>query len=67
MSHPPTKECDAYLAAYRACMGRLSPGSPAIAEGRADNARRALAGVTDQARLRTTCVDGLAQLETSCR
>ena len=63
---PPTKECGAYIDAYRACMGRLSPGSPAIATGRADNARHALEGITDSARLRKTCVDGLAQLQTSC-
>jgi hypothetical protein len=66
-SPTPTKECEAYLAAYRACMGRLSPGSPVVAAGRADNARRALASITDATRLRATCVDGLAQLETSCR
>jgi hypothetical protein len=63
---PPTKECDAYIDAYRGCMNRLSPLSPAIAAGRADNARHALEGITDNARLRKTCVDGLAQLQTSC-
>ena len=61
------KECDAYADAYGACMRRLSPGNLSIASARTANARHALEGITESVRLRQTCVDGLAQLQTSCR
>jgi hypothetical protein len=62
-----TRECDAYLEAYRGCMGRLSPDTPQIADARTAAARDSLARLTDPEKKRQACVNGAAQLRASCQ
>jgi hypothetical protein len=61
------EECRTYLDAYAACMRRLSPRSPQVADARIATARLGLARVTDREELRQTCVNGTTQMRASCQ
>lgn len=59
-------ECKQYLAVYGACMQHMSPRHPEVAAARVESARQALLNQPNIDALRTTCADGMAQIQKSC-
>jgi hypothetical protein len=59
--------CREYLGAYGACMHRLLPQSPELAQARVEAARQRLDRVTEPARLEQACADGTLSLRASCQ
>ena len=63
----PPKECREYLDIYSACMHRLTPKTPEIAEARVASARAALERIADRKQLKQTCANAATQLRASCQ
>jgi hypothetical protein len=58
-------ECRDYFQSLDACMRRLAPSEPRLAQGRVENARLAMSKLASPD-ARRTCADGATQLRTSC-